>query len=189
MKNLKKIISFALTAMLLISLCACAQQPSETGVEVPKGFTLAENEKTDYYFVFPSTWILDRNDAGMTSVFVSDNDFSNVSITPFTASAEYSSLADYAEHYYFKQFEDNFNNLEVEKNQDGSLKKTTMTIDDSEAIAISYTADFAGEAYAFRAWFISHNGYIYNVLYTAKEAYFDSHLSEAEAIAEHIQFR
>ncbi len=186
---MKRIISFFLAFVLLLALCACSVQKSPDEVEIPSGFLMAENEKTDYYFFYPSAWILDRNDAGMTSAYVSENDFSNVSVTAFTASPEYPTLLDYAEKYYFAQFEDNFRNLEIEKHQDGSLKKSLLKVDSCEALAVNYTAEFSNENYSFRVWFISHNGYIYTVLYTAKEALFESHLEEATAIAENLKFR
>lgn len=189
MKTIIRMISLVLALVSLFALCACSAQESPEGVEIPSGFLLAENEKTDYYFFYPSDWLLDRNDAGMTSAYVSENDFSNVSVTAFTASVEYPTLLDYAEKYYFAQFEDNFNNLKVEKNQDGSLKRSSLKIDGCEALAVNYTASFSGENYAFRVWFISRGGYIYTVLYTAKEALFEPHLEVATAIAENIKFR
>ena len=185
----KRIISLVLALVMLLSLCACASQEGPEGVEIPSGFLMAENEKTDYYFFYPSTWILDRNDAGMTSAYVSENDFSNISVTTFTASVEYPTLLDYAEKYYFAKFEDNFNNLKVEKNQDGSLKRSSLKVDGCEALAVNYTATFSGENYGFRVWFISRGGYIYTVLYTAKEALYEAHIEEATAIAENLKFR
>ena len=189
MKTNVRIVSLVLALVALLSLCACAAQEGPEGVEIPSGFLLAENEKTDYYFFYPSNWLLDRNDAGMTSAYVSENDFSNISVTTFTASVEYPTLLDYAEKYYFAQFEDNFNNLKVEKNQDGSLKRSSLKIDGYEALAANYTATFSGENYSFRVWFISRGGYIYTVLYTAKEGLYEAHLEEATAIAENIKFR
>lgn len=186
--NVRTLCLFFVMAMLF-TLCSCAAQTDAEGVKAPEGFLTAENEKTDYYFFYPSTWILDRNDAGLTSAYVSENDFSNVSVTAFTASAEYATLQDYAEKYYFAQFQDNFNNLTVEKNQDQSMKVSTLKIDSCNAIAVNYGADFSGEAYSFRVWFISKGGYIYTVLYTAKEALFDAHLDEATAMAENLKFR
>jgi len=188
--NLKnRIVSLILVLAALITLCACSSQEGPEGVEIPSGFLLAENEKTDYYFFYPSSWVLDRNDAGMTSAYVSENDFSNISVTAFTASLEYPTLLDYAEKYYFTQFEDNFNNLTVEKNQDGSIKRSSLKIDGNEALAVNFNAIFSGENYSFRTWFISYNGYIYTVLYTAKEPVFEAHLEEATAIAENLKFR
>ena len=188
MKRLKKMLCVLLALLMLVAMCACSESGSDE-VEAPSGFLTAENDKTDYYFFYPAEWILDRNDAGMTSVYVSDKDFTNVSINTFTASAEYPSLVDYVEKYYFKQFEGNFNNLEIEKNQDGSLKRSVLKIDSFDAIAVNYTATFSGEDYSFRAWFVSKGGYIYSILYTAKADLFEAHFDEATAIAENIKFR
>lgn len=85
MKLVTKTMCVLLALVMLFSLSACGNE-NEDGIEIPNGFLLAENEDTDYYFFYPATWILDRNDAGMTSAYVSENDFSNISITAFTAS-------------------------------------------------------------------------------------------------------
>ena len=185
MKHIIRILALLLALVLSVSLMACSQQ----NPDVPDGFLLAENEGADYYFYYPSSWLLDRCDAGMTSAYVSETDFSNVSVTVFTASAEYSSLPDYAKGYYFPQFEDNFQNLTLEYNQDGSLKRSSLKIDQCDAIAVNFSAVFAGESYSFRAWFLYCNGYIYTVLYTAKSAVFESHLEVAGQIAENLQIK
>ncbi len=189
MKKSVRIVCFLLSLLMLLPLCACGKKDEGDGVEIPSGFSLAGNENTDYYFFYPSNWTLDRNDAGMTSAFVSETDFSNVSITAFTASAQYPTLLDYAEKYYFVKFQDNFNNLETERNQDQSLKRSTLKIDGCDALAVNFSATFSGESYSFRAWFISFNGYIYTMLYTAKTEAFETHLEEAEAMAKALKFR
>ena len=188
MKRLYRISLFCLAMLMIFSLASCGKE-NDSEVEAPSGFLMAENENTDYYFFYPSDWLLDRNDAGMTSAFVSETDFSNVSVTAFTASASYTSLLDYVEKHYFAQFKDNFNQLEIERNQDQSIKRSSMKIDGADVIAVNYTAVFSGEEYSFRAWFISYNGYIYNVLYTAKTQVFNNHLEEATVIAEQLKFR
>ena len=189
MKKSTRVLCLLLSLLMLLPLCACGKKGEGDEVEIPDGFALAENKNTDYYFFYPANWTLDRNDAGMTSAFVSESDYSNISITAFTASAEYPTLLSYAENYYFVKFQDNFNNLEVEKNQDKSLKKSTLKIDGCDALAVNFSATFSQESYSFRAWFISYNGYIYTVLYTAKTEVFDSHLEEAEAVAKALKFK
>ncbi len=185
MKKTLRILTLLLALSLLFSLAAC----SKSDPEVPEGFLLAQNEGADYYFYYPENWLLDRTDAGMTSTFVSETDFSNVSVTAFTFSGQYTSLEQYAEEYYLKQFTDNFNNLEVERNQDGSLKRSHLKIDERDAVVFQYKATFAGEEYTFRAWLISDSGYVYTVLYTAKTEVYETHLPYAERIAENIRFK
>lgn len=188
MRNIQRVVAVLLLLALTLTLVACGGGEVSTN-EIPEGFLLAENEGADYLFYYPESWTLDRHDAGMTSAFVSETDYSNVSVTAFTASLEYPDLVSYAENYYFKQFQDNFNDLTVEKNQDGSLKRSVMKIDDCDAIAVNYSATFSGESYSFRVWLISYNGYIYSVLYTAKAAAFEQNLEPATKIAEYIRFR
>lgn len=187
MRKFQRLIAFVMLFSLMLSLVACGGGETETS-EIPQGFLPAENEGADYSFYYPETWLLDRHDAGMTSAYVSETDYSNVSVTAFTASPEYPDLLSYAENYYFKQFEDNFQNLTVEKNQDGSLKRSVLKIDGCDAIAVNYSATFSGESYSFRAWFVSYNGYIYSILYTAREAAYEQNLEMATKIAENIRF-
>ncbi len=185
MKHIKKLACLLLAVLSLVLLCAC----SKPDPNIPEGFLLAENPGADYYFYYPETWLLDRADAGMTSAYVSEMDFSNVSVTAFTASNEYRTLPEYAQEFYLKQFTDNFQNLEVERNQDGTLKRSVLKIDECEAIAFQYSAVFGGEDYSFRTWLISYNGYIYTVLYTAKADRFEANLALAEQIAMNIRFK
>ncbi|MBP5288635.1 MAG: hypothetical protein J6Z79_02025 [Clostridia bacterium] len=133
--------------------------------------------------------MLDRRDPGMTSVYYSEEDFSNVSVTVFTASPDYSSLADYAERYYFEQFKDNFNNLDLVKNQDGTLKLRTLKVDGCDAVAADYSAVFAGKTYKFRSFFISYGGSIYTVTYTATNDLFDAHTDAVEGMIEQMRFQ
>lgn len=185
MKLSLRFLSVLLALIMLFSLISCAQEETDA----PEGFLLAQNEGADYYFYYPNHWLLDRCDAGMTSAFVSENDFSNVSVTAFTASLQYPSLENYVEEFYLKQFSDNFNQLEVDRNQDGSLKRNVLKIDGCDAISFTYSAVFGGESYTFRAWLISYNGYIYTVLYTAKAELYENHLPYAEQIAQNIRFK
>lgn len=189
MKTSVRVLCMILSVLMLLPLCACGKKDGGEEVEIPSGFALAENKNTDYYFFYPADWTLDRNDAGMTSAFASETDFSNVSITAFTASAQYPTLLDYVEKYYFVKFEDNFNNLEIERNQDQSLKRSAMKIDGCDALAVNFKATFSEESYSFRAWFVSFNGYIYTILYTAKTDAFEGHLEVAEAMAKALKFR
>ncbi len=186
MKHYGKIaLIFCLCLLLCMPLLACAQKDES----VPEGYLDAGTEGVEYRFFYPEDWLLDRHDPGMTSVYVSESDFSNVSVTAFTASAEYPTLADYAESYYFQQFADNFNNLEVAKNQDGSMKLATLKVDGCDAVRVDYTAAFAGATYQFRSWFISYNGSIYTVTYTAKEDVFSSHTDVVEGMVENLRFQ
>lgn len=191
MRSKTRMLCLFLALVMMMLLCSCAAKESDEGVEIPSGFLLAENEKTDYYFFYPSTWLLDRNDAGMTSAYVSENDFSNVSISAFTASAEYRDLLSYATDYYFPHLSGDLKNLKMDLEQDGkSLKRTDLVIDSCPALAVNYSASFYNdEEYRFRVWFVSKDGYIYTILYTAKTDLFDTHLDEATAIAEGLKFR
>ncbi|MBR2634228.1 MAG: hypothetical protein IKD31_01445 [Clostridia bacterium] len=188
MKRTPRLLILLLAFLMSVSLISCSGGEEE-GIKAPDGFLLAENEGADYYFFYPDTWLLDRHDAGMSSAFVSESDYSNVSVTVFTASAEYPSLVDYAENYYLKQFEGHFEGLSVKRNQDGSLKRNVLKIDDRDAISFEYSAKFGEKTYSFCSWIISDGGYLYTVLYTAEEEKYLGHWDVAEKIATSVRFK
>ncbi len=178
--------------MILLALALCATGffacAKEEETDLPEGYLLAENPGGDYDFYYPETWLLDRSDAGLVSAHASDGDFSNVNITAITAPSLYPTLASYAEHFYFEQFRDYFQNLTLPENEDGTPKITALTVDGYEAIFIDYSAFFGEEEYAFRTYLVSCGGNIYNLTYTAKAELFQTHLDEVEGIVANIRF-
>ena len=174
--------------ILLLALCLCAALFACDKSDVPQGYLDAGTKGVDYRFFYPDTWALSRSDPGMTQVYV-ESDHANVSVTVYTASPSPESLADYAENYYFKQFESNFNNLQKELNQNGSLKWSALKVDGCDAISVEYSADFAGENFRFQSVFISYNGAIYTVLYTAPRDVFDSHREAVQGMIEQMRFQ
>lgn len=182
---MKKRIGICLMVLfVLFSGVSCAKKDES----VPEGYLLAENPGADYTFFYPETWTLDRADAGMTSVYYSDTDFSNVTLTAFTASMPYSSIASYIEEYYFTKFEDNFNNLSLSYNQDGSLKLKGVKVDGLDGVSVDYKAAFSGEEYAFRSVFVYYDGVYYTLTYTAKSDLFESHLADVDGIVNNLRF-
>lgn len=183
---MKKIIaSLLVLTSLLFVLSSCAERDPS----IPDGFLLAECEGSEYRICYPAEWILERCDPGMTSVYVSEGDFSSVSVTAFTWSDEYVSLLDYFENYFYKQFSDNFNNLDYAKNEDGTPMRSKITLDGVEGLTFDYSATFASEQYKFHSAIILDNGYIYTITYTAKAGLFDAHIDAANEIIKTFQFK
>lgn len=185
MKHTKRFFALCLSLLLLFSLVSCAKRDPD----IPEGFVLCENEDADYYFYYPDGWIVNRSDVGETSVYVSDKDFSSVSVNAVLFSdRDYKSLWGYAEDYYVPGILEHYPEAKFEYNQDESLKIAELKIDDCDAISFSYQAKI-GEEYSFRVWLISYDGYVYSVLYTAKSELYDKNYNAAEMIAESIQFK
>ena len=185
---MKKIVLCILSICLLLPLVSCAKRDES----LPEGFLLCQPEGGEFDFYYPQTWILDRQDAGFVSAYVSDLDFSNVSVTGFTPKMEegaFTTLETYVKDYYFKQFETNFNNLEVEKGKDGNIAVKIMTVDSCEAVKVSYSARFGEEDYRFSTVLISNGGVIYSLTYTAKKDLFEQHTQEFEQMVGYFRFR
>ncbi len=190
MKQTPKILfSLCLALLALLLLGACSGEPEEHA-----GYILADNPGADYDFYYPETWLVDRMDAGLASVHAADNDFTNVNVTAIALSGgSYTSLADYAESFYFKEYEAYFQNLEVKKNEDGSYRISPLKVDGThDAVSFEYTSKFGEETYSFRTYLISDGINLYNFTYTAnvtERDLFSQHLSEAEQMVAYLHFR
>ena len=169
-----------LAAMLLICMTSCAKDESD----LPEGMLLAENEAVDYQLYYPEDWQLDRND-GMISVYVSDKDRSNVSVTAFTASDDVASVDDYlsmGETTYFDYVKETFSDLDI--------------ITDGEEITLSgvparqyvFTATVAGDLYKFRQIIAYYYGEVYMLTYTSTAEGFDNHSEEVGKIISEVRF-
>lgn len=188
MRKIKTFITIFLALCLMLSLASCAKRDPN----VPDGFSLLENEGAEYRLVYPSEWVVERNDAGGMSVYVSETDFSNVSVTAFTPEREsgaFASLQEYIENYYFAMFRENFSSLAVKENQDGTIKITPIKVAESEGAVVEYSAVFSGEDYSFKTCIVPFDGYLYHITYTAKTDAFDSHLAAVDTMIEHFQFK
>lgn len=190
MKKITKLCLFALALILAAgSFAACSEE-----TEGHAGFVLAENPGGDFDFYYPETWQPDRMDAGLVSVHADDSDYSNVNVTAVTFSGgNYTSLADYAESFYFKQLEGYFKDLSVKKNEDGSYRISPLKVDGKhDAVSFDYTAKFGEETYSFRTYLISNGINLYNLTFTAnitERDLFGTHLSEVEKMVEYLHFR
>lgn len=182
---MKRMIFALLALWLLLSLFACKSGDGD----VPQGYLDAGTEGVEYRFFYPDTWLLDRHDPGMTSVYFSDTDFSNVSVTVFVPTERYESASQYAQSYYFEHLQGTFPNVTPERNQDGSYKFHTVTIDGVEGARADYAATVDGTEFAFRSYFVLYNGNIYTVTYTAKRDLFDSHTDAVQGMIEQMRFQ
>ena len=187
---MRKIFILLLAVLFVLPLAACSGEPDEHA-----GFTLADNPGADYDFYYPETWLVDRIDAGLASVHVSDTDFSNVNVTAITFSGgeEYTSLADYAERFYFKEFEATFQDLNVKKNEDGTYRISPVKVDGThDAVSFDYTSKFGQETYSFRTYLIADGLTLYNFTFTAnvtEKDLFSEHLEEVEQMVGFLHFR
>ena len=178
---MKKLLMLVTAIMLVITMTACGEK--DTGL--PEGMKLPENDIVDYYFYYPETWSLSRND-GMISAYVSDSDASSVSVTAFNSNQEVTSLDEYLAMdgtTYADKLKSTF--LDVEILSDGEETK----LHDAPARQFVFTANVGGETYKFRQIITFRFDYIYIMTYTSTLEGFDKHTDEVNKIVKEFKFK
>ena len=166
---------------MLLSLSACAQQDPN----IPDGFLLAENEGADYYFYYPETWLLDRCDAGMTSAYVSEVDFSNVSVVPYMPSSDkIMNVMEYFEENKRLMLKTPGADFEM-LNGDG----VEVKIGGSPAMRYEYLYSIGGVEYRYLQIIAAYDGMFYNFTYKALPENYGTHMDDVNAILAAFAFR
>lgn len=178
-KKVKKIILVltVISALLMLNSCAKDKDPN-----VPEGMTVSENEAVDYYLYYPEEWRLDRND-GMVSVYASEGDRSNVSVTAFTVPQGVTNIEEYLNSDYLGYVESNFPELEM------LTEAEVSTLGGVESRKYVFTANIAGADYKFMQNITYRYGYVYIFTYTSTVDAFDTHIDDVTAMAEAFEFK
>ena len=173
------LLMLALFALVLVTSC------SKEETDIPEGMKEIENDVVEYRLFYPENWQVDRND-GMVSVFVSDKDSSNLSVTTFAASDDVISVDDYLKMdntSYFEYMKQTFPSVEMLSSGE------EIALDGVPARQFVYTASVAGEEYKFRQIFAYRYGDIFIITFTSTVDGFDKHLDEVNAIIREFKFR
>ena len=177
--DLKNSLFIVLAALLicasLLTSCSSKKDPN-----VPDGMTIKENNAVEYYFYYPEEWVIDRND-GMVSVYVSDKDRSNVSVTTFTAPADIANVEDYLKEEYLGYVEENFTDMKILS--DGEK----VTLGNIDARKYVFTATVAGNEYKFMQ--IITYRYVHILTYTSTASGFDTHIDDVNNIVKAFEFK
>lgn len=178
MKKFSLIFIFILILTILVS---CSKKEAH----IPEGMAVLNGDAVNYNFFYPENWQIDRND-GMVSVYVSDKDRSNVSVTTFTAPADIQGVDGYltmGDTTYYDHVKATFPDFEMLS--DG--EETTLS--GAPARQFVFTATIAGDTYKFRQVITYYYGYIHILTYTSTLEGFDSHLDEVNKIISEFKFK
>lgn len=176
---MKKFIALIALVLALACFVSCAKEKDPS---IPEGMTVSENDAVDYYLYYPEEWTVDRND-GMVSVYVSDTDRSNVSVTAFTAPADVSNIEDYLNNDYLGYVESNFPELEM------LTSAEIATLGGVDSRRYVFTANIAGADYKFMQNITYRYGYIYIFTYTSTVELFDKHIDDVTKMAQEFEFK
>ena len=179
---MKRLTVVLIALMLLITATACSKNEN---TDIPEGMTAIENEASDYVLYYPEGWQTDRND-GMISVYVSEKDRSNVSVTTFAAPADVTSVDSYltmGDTTYFDHMKETFPDLEMLTDAEET------TLGGTPARQYVFTATVAGDTYKFRQVITYYYGNVYMLTYTSTLVGFDTHTDEVNSIVKEFKFK
>ena len=178
---MKKFSVFFVIILCVLLLVSCSKEETD----IPEGMAVLNGEAVEFNFYYPEDWLVDRND-GMVSVYASEKDRSNVSVTTFTASGDVTGVEGFltmGDTTYFDNMRATFPDLEMLT--DGE----ETSLDGVPAKQFVFTATVAGESYKFRQIISYRYGYIYILTYTSTAEGFDSHTDEVNSIISEFKFK
>lgn len=150
-------------------------------VDTPDGMRLVTTNDVPYRFFAPTDWLWEEGSAAST-VYVSEEDRSNVSVIGYVPDDEGYSVADYWES--------------CEKHYKDALDDYVLTATDGEqtmggrrATVYEFTYSLGGVTYKCRQTVCVFSYMIVTMTYTALEENYDAHLADAEAMQAAFAFR
>lgn len=152
----------------------------DEGAGAPEGMKLASNNDVAYRFHIPTDWSTDVNQTVYSAL--SPDQKASVSVVPYLPNGEVTSVVAY--------FEETQKMLErVTGGGYEEISYEAMTLGGGQAMRYDYTLTVGGEVYRYRQIVGNYKGMIYNLTYTAKNADFELHISEFEAIVNAFQYQ
>lgn len=172
-----------ITALCLTvcALCACENQTTETGVDIPRGYVAIEAENEQYVLYAPGDWIVDTT-RGMTSLNTQDEQASNLNVTAVGMDTNCPNAKTYFESYS-EQFRASFTDFELSDN--GSSVK----LGGKDAYRYLFTGKVAGKEYKWMMVLCEYSSSIYILTYTSTPDMFDLHYEDVCRVMECFSFR
>ena len=149
-------------------------------VEAPEGMMLVTGNDVAYRFFAPTSWQKGNAEAA-SLVYVSEDDYSNVSVIGYTAPDGYS-VADYWEDTE-KSYKDAFGNYTL------TAEPASSTMGGKRATVYEFTYNLGGVIYKCRQTVCVYGYMIVVMTYTALSENYDTHLPEAEQMQNALTFR
>lgn len=186
MKKIVVLIIFC--AAFSLSLYSCSDKVID--ISTDDGAVLAANDLLNFYFYYPSDWILDKNEA-MISIYKDEGEVfqtnmeskgesyaiigkTNISAIAFRVLSTVESTEDYWNDYCLPQMEmlDNFTLASV----------TDAVMGEFDAKRYDFTAEIGGVPFQYVQVFALDRGVIYTVTYTASSEKFGEYSEVLEKV-------
>ena len=148
----------------------------------PEGMKIASGDDVAYRFYVPTEWTINRDESIFAAYLASDR--SNVSVVPYSPSADQMSVAEYftlCENALKDTFgADNYQAI-------GSPEKTELG--GRVATVYVYTIKIGQQTYKYMQVIAAYKSMLYSLTYTARLDCFDAHVSDVEAMIDAFEFR
>ena len=152
----------------------------DDNASAPAGMKLASNNDVAYLFYIPASWNADVNQTVYSAL--SPDKKASVSVVPYLPNGEVTSVVSY--------FEETQKMLDrVTGGGYEEISYEAVRLGGGQAMRYDYTLTVGDEIYRYRQIVGNYKGMIYNLTYTAKNADFELHISEFEAIVNAFQYQ
>lgn len=179
---MKRIVSFALTVFMLLTLVVCFVSCSKDG-EAHMGFKIITTDINDFVLEVPDTWTVTSQNAFVSAtVEGAAGDESNVSMMSSQRSANETT----PEAYFDKLIEsygDMYENIVVES------RDVEIELGSEKAKKYVFGADVLGESYKFMQVICIHGDRVYIFTYTSNDEFYAEHEMEIKYILDYFYFK
>ena len=150
-----------------------------TDKKTPDGMKIASNDKIEYRFYVPKTWVCD-SESGASSAYFDESGKPNVSVTAYIPDG-IMSAEEYVEDCK-EIYADEISGYEY-------ISEESATVANKDAIKYSYSAEYGGVRFTVMQTVFVYNDRVYSITYTAPEDSFASHTDDVEAMLDAFRFR
>lgn len=171
-----------------------ASAPVMTGTIPQKaGYAVLTNDGVPYYLYYPENEFTPVAESGFLALEASDH--ASVSVSTFDrGSTEFTNLSTYLDERYFVEFDKLYGSHT-------ELSRRTEELADRSLCEVEFTSVISGEAYRFRLSLLYHASILEGpislvtgdliclVLYTARDADYETHLASVDAIVRELDFK
>lgn len=150
-----------------------------TDKKTPDGMKIASADQIEYRLYVPKNWICNA-ESGASEAYYPESEKSNITVTSYTPDQSISVQS------YFAQCETEYRAVLPEYER---LSEVERTVAERTAYSYTYRTVVDGVEFRIMQTLFAYNDMIYSITYTAREAVFESHMTDVEAILQAFRFR
>lgn len=184
---MKRILSFALILISILTLVSCSREEGEA----PFGMIKASSEVSEFYLYVPKDWaVTTENDSLMASARASESDPSNVTLVGFEDGSQEYPDVDAFWAYYKKEFETRI--FDFEENATTftlTLDGEATMIDGVAAKKYEYNGKVGGIEFYYQMVLAKVDSVFYIFTYTSTPVLYEKHKNDVKVMLDYIDFK